>query len=464
MSWDFSTEPEFQAKLDWIDEFVVREIEPLDLLFGEYAYRRVGEPLKTIIDQLQQEVKDQGLWAAHLGPDLGGQGFGQLKLALINEILGRSSWAPTIFGTQAPDTGNAEIIAAYGTTDQKRKWLEPLLNGEVFSCYSMTEPHGGSDPTMIKTRAEREGEEWVINGEKFYSSNLRDSSFILVMAVTDPDVSPYKGMSMFFVPSDTPGIRVLANIGMSNEPFGQGMHAHVRYENVRVPLENLLGGEGKAFEVAQRRLGGGRIHHAMRSVAAAKKQLDMMCERALSRFTHGSLLSKKQMVQEAIADSWIQYQQFRLLVMHTAWLIDQSSTREARLQIAACKVVTAQVMSEISGRSQHIHGALGVSNLMTGLGGAGAAMSIVDGPTEVHKVTVARQVLRGYEASPDMWPTNFRPRKLVEARKAFDEILARRVPDPAQREAFGAVLERSEGNDEQIKKMQEYLDVTLGNL
>ena len=217
MGWDFTTEPEFQAKLDWMDEFVRDEIEPLDLLFPHLTYRRIEDPLKVLVDQLKGEVRSRDLWACHLGPDLGGQGYGQLKLALMNEILGRSAWAPIVFGTQAPDTGNAEIIAAYGTPEQKERWLKPLLNGEVFSCYSMTEPQGGSDPTQFRTQAVRDGDEWVITGEKFFSSNLREASFLIVMAVTNPDVSPYQGMSMFLVPSDSPGIRVLANIGLGNE-------------------------------------------------------------------------------------------------------------------------------------------------------------------------------------------------------------------------------------------------------
>ena len=463
VAWDFTTEPEFQAKLDWMSEFVGTEIEPIDELFGHFSFQPIEEPLKSLIDPMKQEVRDRGLWACHLDPELGGQGYGQLKLALMNEILGRSSWASVIFGTQAPDTGNAEIIAAYGTEEQQRKWLQPLLNGEVFSCYSMTEPHGGSDPTQFKTRAVRDGDEWVINGDKFFSSNLRTASFLIVMAVTNPEVSAYEGMSMFLVPSDTPGIHVLHNIGLGHEAIGEGMHAHVRYENVRVPAENLLGGEGKAFEVAQRRLGGGRIHHAMRSVATAQKHFDMMCERALSRFTQGSVLAKKQMVQEMIADSWIELQQFRLLVMHTAWLIDQSSTREARMQIAACKVVTARVLADISHRCQHLHGALGVSNLMS-LGGGGAVMAIVDGPTEVHKVSLARQVLRQYEASPDLWPTEFVPKKMIRARRHFEALVDRRVTDDETRAALGELLQRSRANDEAVKQFEEYLDATLANL
>jgi acyl-CoA dehydrogenase len=464
LAWDFSTDPEFQAKLDWMDDFVRREIEPLDLLFGSYAYHPATEPLRSIVDRLKAQVREQRLWACHLGPDLGGEGYGQLKLALMNEILGRSSWGPIIFGCQAPDTGNAEIIAHYGTDEQKARWLEPLLNGEVFSCYSMTEPQGGSDPTMFTTRAVRDGGEWVIDGEKFFSSNLRVASFLIVMAVTDPDVSAYRGMSMFLVPTDTPGIEVLANVGLDGEAWGEGMHAHVRYTNVRVPAENLLGGEGQAFEVAQRRLGGGRIHHAMRAVAAARKSLDMLCERALSRTTQGELLAKKQLVQEMVADSWIQLQSFRLMVLHTAWLIDQSSTAEARRQIAACKVLAAQVMSDLSLRAQHLHGALGMSNLMSFGTSYAAMMGVMDGPTEVHKVTVARGVLKDHEPAPDLWPSTFGPRRVVAARRRFDEMVDALEPDAGQRAAFDELIQRSDGNDEAVKQMQAYLDATIGNL
>jgi len=464
MAWDFTTDPDFQAQLDWMDDFVRQEIEPLDLLFGRMTYHAIEEPLKTIVDGLKAQVRERKLWACHLDPELGGEGYGQLKLALMNEILGRSGWAPIVFGCQAPDTGNAEIIAHYGTDEQKQRWLQPLLEGEVFSCYSMTEPQGGSDPTMFTTTAVRDGDEWVINGEKFFSSNLREASFLIVMAVTNTEVSAYRGMSMFLVPSDAAGIQVLANIGLGSESWGEGMHAHVRYENVRVPAENLLGGEGQAFEVAQRRLGGGRIHHAMRAVAGAQKQLDMLCERALSRTTQGELLAKKQMVQEMVADSWIQLQSFRLMVLHTAWLIDQSSTAEARRQIAACKVLAAEVLSAISQRAQHLHGALGVSNLMGFSTSVGAMMGIMDGPTEVHKISVARQVLKGYEPSPDLWPTEFGPKRLVAARERFEEMVDAVDPSAEQRVAFDELLQRSAGDDETVKQMSAYLDATIGNL
>src|SRR5207249_11164753 len=239
----------------------------------------LDENRRKAIDPLKEEVRRRGLWATHLGPELGGQGYGQLKLALLNEILGRSHWASHVFGCQAPDTGNAEIIAHYGTPEQKERYLRPLLDGECFSCYSMTEPHAGADPTMFKTRAVKDGDEWVLNGWKFFSSNARTSQFLRGMAVTDPDVSAYQGMSMFLVPTDTPGVNIVRNIGLAGEPIGDGMHALIHYDNVRLPEESLLGGQGQAFAIAQTRLGGGRVHHAMRSVGQAQRALDMMCER-----------------------------------------------------------------------------------------------------------------------------------------------------------------------------------------
>ena len=290
MAWDFETDPEYQKLLDWADEFVREEVEPLDLAFPHLQFVPLDDKRRKVIDPLKEEVRRKGLWATHLGPELGGQGYGQLKLALLNEILGRSQWAPIVFGCQAPDTGNAEIIAHYGTDEQKQKYLRPLLDGELFSCYSMTEPHAGADPTLFKTSAVRDGDDWVINGWKFFSSNAKTASFLIVMVVTNPDVSAYQGMSMFLVPADTPGVNIVRNIGLHGERENEGSHALIHYDNVRVPGEALLGGEGQAFVIAQTRLGGGRIHHAMRTIGLSRKALDMMCERALSRETQGSRL------------------------------------------------------------------------------------------------------------------------------------------------------------------------------
>src|SRR3954468_23897745 len=244
--WDFETDPEYQAKLDWVEEFMREKVEPLDHLDAS-PYNKADEQMMRILRPLQQEVREQGLWACHLGPELGGQGYGQVKLALLNEILGRSRFAPSVFGCQAPDSSNAEILAHFGTDQQKGKYLQPLLDGQISSCYSMTEPHAGADPTLFTTRAERDGDEWVINGEKWFSSNSRYASFFIVMAVTNPDVSAYKGMSMFIVPVELPGVEIIRNVGVGGGLEEHASHAYMRYKDVRVPEDHLLGGEGNAF-------------------------------------------------------------------------------------------------------------------------------------------------------------------------------------------------------------------------
>jgi len=430
VAWDFETEPEFQEKLDWADAFVREYVEPLDLVWPHLQFVPLDETRRSAIDPMKEEVRRQGLWATHLGPDLGGQGYGQLKLALLNEILGRSQWAPIVFGCQAPDTGNAEIIAHYGTPEQKKQYLRPLLDGEMFSCYSMTEPHAGADPTLFKTRAEKDGDEWIIDGWKYFSSNAKTASFLIVMAVTNPTVSPYSGMSMFLVPTDTPGVQIVRNVGLYGEPLNEGSHALIHYEGVRVPATALLGGEGQAFVIAQTRLGGGRIHHAMRTIGLARKALDMMCERVLSRETAGSPLADKQFVQGYIADSYAQLIQFRLFVLFTAWEIDKyDDYKRVRKDIATAKIVMPTVLHDIAWRAMQVHGALGVTNEMPFfemIHGA-AVMGLADGPTEVHKVTVARQVLRDYKPSNDVWPTEWIPKKLAAAKAKFAEYLEHEV-------------------------------------
>ncbi|TDV49859.1 acyl-CoA dehydrogenase family protein [Actinophytocola oryzae] len=426
MAWDFETDPEYQAKLDWADAFVRAEVEPLDLVFADQQFVPLDEARRKIVDPLKEEVRRQGLWATHLGPELGGQGHGQLKLALLNEILGRSQWAPIVFGCQAPDTGNAEIIAHYGTPAQKERYLAPLLAGEIFSSYSMTEPQAGADPARFTTRATRDGDDWVIDGWKFFSSNARTASFLIVMAVTDPEVSAYEGMSMFLVPTDTPGVEIVRDVGLFGDPPGEGGHALIRYAGVRVPADALLGAEGGAFAVAQTRLGGGRIHHAMRTIGLAQKAFDMMCERALSRETAGSRLADKQFVQGYIADSYAQLVQFRLFVLHTAWKIDKyDDYRRVRKDIATAKVVMPTVLHDIAWRAMQVHGALGVTNelpLFRMIHGA-AVMGLADGPTEVHKVTVAKQVLRDHRPTDDIWPSEWLPQKRAAARAKFADHL-----------------------------------------
>lgn len=428
MSWDFSTEPDFEEKLEWIRGFVKNEVEPLDLAFSHHLVYDKAHPVhREILRPLQEQVQAQGLWACHLGPDLGGLGFGQVKLALINEILGRSSWAPSTFGCQAPDSGNAEILAHYGTEEQKATYLQPLLDGEIVSCFSMTEPQGGADPGVFTCRAELDGDEWVINGEKWFSSNLRYAAFAIVMAVTDPDVPIYQGASMFLVPTDTPGVNIIRNTGLGGEHEAEGSHAYVRYENVRVPADSVLGGPGQAFVIAQTRLGGGRVHHAMRAVGMCQKALDMLCERAVSRTTQGELLAKKQMVQEYVADSWIELHQFRLQTLHTAWVIDQKGGAAARQEIAAVKVATAKVVRDIVFRSMQVHGSLGVSNEMPliGMWTGAPVFGLADGPTEVHKVSLARRVLKGYPPAEGLFPSEHLPTRRAAARAGYADFVER---------------------------------------
>jgi acyl-CoA dehydrogenase len=424
--WDFETDPDYQAKLDWADAFVREEVEPLDLIWPGLEFTPLDDVRRTVIDPLKEEVRRQGLWATHLGPELGGQGFGQVKLALLNEILGRSSWAPIVFGCQAPDTGNAEILAHYGTPEQKERYLRPLLDGELFSCYSMTEPNAGADPTLFTTSAVRDGAEWVINGRKFFSSNADTAAFLIVMVVTNPDVSAYQGMSMFVVPTDTPGVVIERRVGLFGEPLGEGHHALIHYDNVRVPLDALLGGEGQAFAIAQTRLGGGRVHHAMRTIGMAQRALDMLCERAVTRQVSGSRLADKQFVQGYVADSYAQLQQFRLFVLWVAWKIDKHNDyRKVRKDIATAKVVMPTVLHDIAWRAMQVHGALGISNEMPFLRmvGAAAVMGLADGPTEVHKVTVAKQVLRDYAPVEGMWPSAWIPGRLAAARDKLAHVL-----------------------------------------
>ncbi len=424
---DFRVEPEFQQKLDWMSEFIRKEVEPLDLLFPRASemYDTTNRKARALIKPLREQVKAQGLWACHLPPQLGGKGYGQLKLALMNEIIGRCSWAPTIFGCAAPDTGNAEILALYGTPAQKKRYLQPLLDGEIVSCFSMTEPQAGADPKEFTCKAWREGEEWVIEGEKWYSSNARFASFLIVMAVTNPENPPHERMSMFIVPAATPGIVIKRNVAGMNDDPDDGTQAYIRYDRVRVPLDALLGKPGEAFKVAQARLGGGRIHHAMRTVGVCNRALEMMLERAVSRRTQGRLLADHQFVKGMIADSAIELEQFRLLVLKTAWIIDNEPHGTARIHIGMCKVAMAKVYHDVVERAVHLHGALGTSRdtplakYWMGI----PMLAVADGPTEVHQVQVANALLKTAKPAPGLFPSEYIPHKREAALERFGSVL-----------------------------------------
>jgi acyl-CoA dehydrogenase len=435
---DFSIDPEFQAKLDWMRDFVKNECEPIDLLFPHHGdpYDTKNSKARAIIAPLQDQVKAQGLWACHLDPHLGGKGFGQLKLAYMNEIIGRSNWAPTIFGTAAPDTGNAEILAMFGTEEQKRRYLQPLLDGEIVSTFSMTEPHAGADPKEFICRATREGDEWVIDGYKWFSSNARYASFLIVMAVTDPDAPAHSRMSMLVVPAETPGIKILRNTGTIGDDLeaDEGTHGYIHYDKVRVPLDAMLGGPGEGFKVAQARLGGGRVHHAMRTVGRCKRAFEMMQERVVSRRTQGKLLADHQFVQGMIADSAIEIEQFRLLVLKTAWVIDNEPHGAARTLIAMCKVQMAKIYHDVIQRAMQIHGSYGVSNetVLASMWMGLPSLALADGPTEVHRVQVAKAFTRNATPSAGLFPSEHIPTRLAQARAKYAAILESPALEPVR--------------------------------
>jgi acyl-CoA dehydrogenase len=421
MAWDFSTEPEFEDKLEWMRGFVRDEIIPLETLdLDATAFTRATAPLK-------QEVKARGLWAAHLPPELGGGGFGQVKLGLMHEILGQCVYAPSIFGNNAPDSGNAELLAVGASEEQKKKWMQPLLDGRLRSAFSMTEPGAGADPTLLATRAVRVGDDYVINGHKWFTSNGSVADFLIVMAVTDPDGPPRQRASMFVVPAGTQGVDILRDVPTMGDPAEHtgrpGGHAEIIYRDVRVPAENLIGNEGDGFLLAQQRLGPGRIHHCMRWLGQSKRAFDMLCERALSRYTHGSVLADKQMVQDWIATSAAEMTAARLMTLQAAWKMDQGGTAAARTDIAMIKYYGATVLYNVIDRAIQVHGSLGYTTdlPLEAMYRHARAARIYDGPDEVHKVTVARRILKGYE--PREVPSEHVPTRRAAAREKFAWLL-----------------------------------------
>jgi acyl-CoA dehydrogenase len=426
MAWDFSTDPEFELKLQWMRQFVREQVWPLETLWDELGW----EGLQRAARPLQEQVKEQELWAAHLDPELGGQGYGQVKLGLMHEILGSSPLAPLMFGNAAPDSGNSEILAMAGTPEQKERYLHPLLAGELKSAFSMTEPDtAGSDPTLLKTRAVRDGDDWVINGHKWYSSNGSIADFMIVMAVTDPDARPHQRASMFIVDADTPGVTVVRDVATMEHPydsFGRyGNHAEILYEDVRIPSGALLGAEGAGFLIAQQRLYPGRIHHCMRWLGVAHRAFDMLCERSLYRESHGKTLSQHQTIQNWIADSEAEMSAARLMTLHAAWKMDAEGVASARKEIALIKFYGAKVLHDVVDRALQAHGALGYSTdlPLEAMYRFARGARIYDGPDEVHRASVARQVLRGYEAPADGVPTERIPTRREAARRQFADVL-----------------------------------------
>ena len=357
-----------------------------------------------LVEELRAKAKAEGLWAPHIGPEAGGTGTGFLDYAHLNEEIGRSAWAQLIFGCQAPDAGNAEILLMFGTDEQKDRWLRPLVAGEIRSFFSMTEPEvSGADPTGLRTRAVRDGDDWVIDGHKWFSSGADGAAFGIVMAVTEEDAPPHRRMSQVIVPADTPGVEIVrATPVMGHTGSGWSTHCEVRYTGVRVPVANTLGHPGDGFRIAQKRLGPGRIHHVMRWLGQMQRAFELMCAYALEREAFGGPLAEKQTVQNWIAESAAEIQACRLLTLDAAHKIDAGS--EARVEVSLIKFYAARVLNEVIDRAIQVHGAKGLTD-ETPL----AAMSLMarggriyDGPDEVHKMVVARRILKAF-AEGDGW-------------------------------------------------------------
>ncbi len=349
------------------------------------------EPLRAI----RKSAKAAGLWNFFIPDREYGPGLTVHEYATLCEIMGRSPIGPRAFNCMAPDTGNMEILAQFGTPEQKRRWLDPCLAGEMRTCFSMSEPGtAGSDPTLLETRAVRDGDEYVINGHKWFTSGGINSAFAIVMAVTDPQAPPHRRASQIIVPTDTPGFQLVRAISVMGETLGN--HCEIAYKNCRVPVTNLLGEEGSGFAIAQARLGPGRIHHCMRMIGIAERALELVCRRANTRFTHGSLLAEKANIQQWIADSRIEIDATRLMVLHAAWKIDTIGKREARQEIAMIKVMAANMVMRVLDRAIQALGGLGVSDdtPIARFWRDCRGIRIVDGPDEVHRMTIARRELR----------------------------------------------------------------------
>ncbi len=371
---------------------------------NERALTQEDDAADALIAELQQTAKDAGLWAPHLPPEAGGTGGGFLEYADLNEEIGRSFIAQLIFGCQAPDAGNGEILHLYGTDEQREKFLKPLVAGEVRSFFGMTEPEvAGSDPTLLRGQAVRDGDEWVIDAHKWFSSGADGAAFGIVMAVTEPDAEPHRRASMILVPTDTPGYELVRRIPvMGHEGRGWGTHCETRFTGVRVPLANTLGEPGDGFRIAQKRLGPGRIHHVMRWLGQMERAFELMCSYALEREASGSKLAEKQTVQNWIAESAAEIQACRLMTMQAARRIDEGA--EARVEISLIKFYAARVLGEVIDRAIQVHGGLGLTDdtplaLMWRKARGGR---VYDGPDEVHKSVVARRILRSFSEG-DGW-------------------------------------------------------------
>jgi acyl-CoA dehydrogenase len=356
---------------------------------------------EPVIAALRARVKAAGLWGPQIPRELGGMGLPLLEHGMVSEELGRSPIGHLVFGCQAPDAGNIEILHKYGSGEQKRRWLEPLAAGEIRSCFAMTEPEcAGSNPTELRTTARREGDEYVIDGHKWFTSGADGAAFAICMAVSNPDAPPHARASQIVVPTDTPGYQLVRNVPVMGHPGrGWGSHGEVRFTGCRVPVENRLGAEGSGFLIAQERLGPGRIHHCMRWIGICERAFELMCRRAAAReIAPGKPLASRQIVQAWIAESRAAINAARLMVLDAAWKIDHRGFAAAREEVSLIKFHVAEVMMQVVDRAVQVHGALGVSSdtVLSFFYAHERGARIYDGPDEVHKMVVAKRITERY--------------------------------------------------------------------
>ncbi|MGH9104980.1 MAG: acyl-CoA dehydrogenase family protein [Acidimicrobiales bacterium] len=371
---------------------------------NEEALGRQDAAAAELIGTLRARARQAGLWAPHLPPEAGGSGEGFLAYAVVNEEIGRVSWAQLIFNCQAPDAGNGEILNRFGSEGQKRRWLAPLVSGEVRSFFSMTEPEvSGADPTGLRTTAVLEGGEWVLNGHKWFSSGAEGAAFGIVMAVTEPEAPPRRQASQIIVPADVAGLDIKALSVLGHRGRGWSTHCEVSFSDVRVPEVNLLGVRGDGFRVAQARLGPGRIHHVMRWLGQMQRAFELMCTRALEREAFGGPLADKQTVQNWVADSAAEIHACRLMTYDAARKIDQGA--DARVEISLVKFYAASALSKVIDRAVQVHGALGLTDRspLWDMYATARSAHIYDGPDEVHRMVVSRRILETF-ARGERWP------------------------------------------------------------
>ncbi|MDH5736965.1 MAG: acyl-CoA dehydrogenase family protein [Gammaproteobacteria bacterium] len=395
---DFDISEESRMVLDQVQRFIDEKVIPNENVFLQQAQETPNGEDTPLMKSLRAEAKSLGLWNLFLPDKEWGAGLTNHEYAVLCEYTGKSAPAPRVFNCQAPDTGNAEILAEFGTAEQKEKWLRPLLEGEIRSCFSMTEPEvSGADPTGLRTTAERDGDEWVINGHKWFTSGAVGARFAIAMVVTNPGGAPHERASMIIVPTDAPGFNLIRPVSVMGHAGGGG-HCEIQYHNCRVPAENLLGPLHGGFMIAQARLGPGRIHHCMRAIGMAERAYEIMCRHANTRETFGGKLGEKQFVQEWIATSRMEILQARLLTQYAAWQMDKLGKKEARQELSMCKVVVPNMMMNVLDRAIQCLGALGVSDdtPIAAMWRNGRALRIADGPDETHKMVIARRELKRF--------------------------------------------------------------------